>query len=170
MDILAQIVGIIAMGLSAVSFQMKDKKTLMTVQILTAIAFGIHYIMIGAYTGAVLNFAAVVRNVMFFFRDRKFFSGNVWVVFWCVAMAGLSVWAWTDWRSALTMIGMILNTISLSMKDPQKVRGVILTSFPFGFAYCVLTRSIGGTINEILAAISAAVGLYRYRRNDRSLM
>ncbi len=53
--IIGQGVGILAMLASVVSFQMRTHKSIMLVQILTAILFSAHFGLLGGETACVLN-------------------------------------------------------------------------------------------------------------------
>ena len=79
--ILAQAVGILALITAVISFQQRDIKKLILCQLLSNITFGIHFAMIGAYTGSVLNIISALRAVVFYFKGKK-------------AWASLPVWPW----------------------------------------------------------------------------
>ena len=78
--IIGQILGVIAMIISALSYQMSEPKHLISVQTVGTSLMVLHYLMIGATLGAVLNFVCVIRNVAFYFKDKnlllKKFSPN----------------------------------------------------------------------------------------------
>ena len=75
-EIIGQAVGILAVLLGFVCFQMRTHKKLLITQLMTIIAFCIHYYLIGATSGLMMNLVGVVRNVVYCFKDKKFFSGK----------------------------------------------------------------------------------------------
>ena len=165
---IGQGVGILAMLASVVSFQMRTHRSIMLVQILTAILFSVHFGLLGGETACVLNAVAVVRNVIFLFQnDSRFCSWRGWTVIFSGVMVLFGALSWEGWVSIFFVVSMIFNTISLSMSNPQSVRRVILISSPLSLIYNILTLSIGGIINEVLAECSAIVGLIRYRNTDK---
>ncbi len=165
LTLIGQGVGILAMLASVVSFQMRTHKSIMIVQIVTAILFSVHFGLLGADTACVLNAVAVVRNFIFLFQnDSRFCAWRGWTVLFSGVMVLFGALSWEGWVSILFIVSMIFNTISLSMSNPQNVRRVLLISSPLSLIYNVLTRSIGGIVNEILAECSAIVGLIRYRK------
>ena len=62
---------------------------------------------------------------------------------------------------------MILNTVALSIPDPNRVRIFIMISSPFACAYDILTQSIGGTVNETVSFLSALTAFLRCRRQEK---
>lgn len=166
LNMIGQGVGILAMIASVMSFQMRTHKSIMIVQIITAILFSVHFGLLGGETACVLNAVAVVRNVIFLHQnDNRFCAWRGWTVIFCGVMALFGALSWEGRISIIFIVSMIFNTVSLSMSDPQSVRRVILISSPLSLVYNILTGSIGGIINEILAECSAIVGLIRYRKN-----
>ncbi len=164
MDIAAQAVGILAMAASIASFQFSTQKKILIVQIITAILFAIHFGMLGAITGAGMNVAAIIRNIVFYHRDKKFFSGKIWIVIFAFVNVIVGIISWQGIISLLMIFGMVFNTISLSCTDPQKVRGVMLVASPMILLYSIFSKSIGGTVNEIFSEISMIIGVIRYRK------
>ena len=62
MNIPAQAVGIAAMCFSIISFQMSTEKKIIVVQTITAALFMLHFAMLGAFTGAVMNATSIVHS------------------------------------------------------------------------------------------------------------
>ncbi len=166
MQILTQILGFVATFFSVLTFQLKTHKHLMLSQMGAATFFAIHYFLLGAYAGAAINAVALIRNVVFYHKDKKIFASPVWTVLFAVAIGavGLCFWKTDGCYALIVTVAMVLNTVSFSFTDPQKVRVTILFSSPLLLIYNILTFSIGGVINELLAEISTVVGLIRYRK------
>lgn len=76
--ILAQAVGLVALLLSAVSFQQNTHKRIMLCQTAAGFLFALHFYLIGAPTGAVTNTIAGVRGIIFYHRDKKWAANKVW--------------------------------------------------------------------------------------------
>ena len=62
--IIGQMLGIVAVILGFVSFQMKTPRGILIFQIIIAFVFSLHYLLIGAYTAVVLNFLAAVQSII----------------------------------------------------------------------------------------------------------
>lgn len=173
MEIVAQIIGFCAMVTSVMTFQFKKHKHLMILQTATAVLFTVHYWMLGqfcnmpsAYTGAAINLIAVARDIVYYHKDKKIFVSNWWTVGFSAAIAVVGIIFWEDWRSLLVIVAMVLNTVSFSFINSQKVRATLLISSPILLVYDILTNSWGGTVNEIISEISIIVGLVRYKKRS----
>lgn len=164
MYLTAQIIGFVAMILSAISFQMNTKKKIIIMQILTSVVFAIHYFMlpegIGVAAG-VVNMIAIVRNVVFFYRDKPIFRSRWWVVLFAAIMGGSAIVSRPEVISVLMCIGMVFNTLSVAAEKPISTRRRILISSPFVLVYNIAVGSIGGIINELLVEILTVVTLIR---------
>lgn len=166
---LAQAVGIVAMILSALSFQMNTKKKIIIMQILTSIVFATHYFMLGnALAAAVVNLIAIVRNVVMYYKEKLPLGSKFWVVFFCIVMAASAVVTNPEPISLLMSVGMIFNTLAIASEKPENTRKTILVSSPFVLAYNICVFSIGGIINEILVDVFTVVTIVKEHRNKKA--
>ncbi len=161
-DIITQIIGIIAMFFSVFSFQMNKHKQIMIMQILATALFGVQYFMLGAMTGVAMDAIGVFRGFVFYHRDKKWAAWNGWIVIFIIMFAVFCGFTWAGPVSLLMCGAMILNTLSFSFTNPKLVRSTILISSPLLLIYGILTGSLGGVINEIFVEISSIIGLFRY--------
>lgn len=170
LEILAQILGIFAFATSVLSFQMKTYRSIMIVQSICAALFTIHLGLMflsghaDALAGCAGNGICLVRDLIFLFLGERE-ERRPWLkaVIFSIIMVISGIFTWSSPVSLLCMIGLILNTVSFSIKDPQKVRRTILFAAPLFFVYELLNASIGGSINEVVSFTSAVVGLIRFR-------
>ena len=166
-EIIGQIFGIIAVILGFVIYQVKDAKKLLLVQILTSTVFCIHYGLIGAISGFVLNAVGVVRSTVFYNRDKKIFSGNYIPAVFSVIMAITGVIFWEAWYSVFVVVGLVINSYALSFKNPQNLRKSILVTCPLVIIYNVLAHSYGGIVYESISIVSGIIGLIRYKNSQK---
>lgn len=162
MNILIQVVGIAAMFFSVFSFQMNKHKQIMMMQIAATALFGVQYFLLGAYTGMAMDIVGVIRGIVFYNRDKRWASSNIWIVVFMVIFAVSGLFTWQGKESLLMILAMMLNTVSFSCTKPKLVRSTILLSSPMILIYNILTGSIGGIINEICVEISSVAGLLRF--------
>ena len=167
MKILIQIIGIAAMICSVSSFQLNKHKHIMLVQITATALFGLQYFLLGAYTGLALDIAGVLRDIVYYNKDKKWASSNWWTV---LVMLVVGIFTYQNWISLLMTAAMMLNTVSFSFTKPKLVRTTILISSPLLLVYNILTGSIGGVINELFTEISSVVGIIRYdiKKKDKT--
>ena len=159
--IIGQILGVAAIVLGVVSFQMKTRQKLVLVQLLTTITFVAHYFLIGAWTGMALNAVSTVRNIIFVRLEKKGSSSKVWSYIFAVIMGIVGIMAWQDWRSVFLVAALVINCIGMGFKNPQNIRKSILVTCPMALIYNCLVWSVGGAIFEGMSIVSAALGIWR---------
>lgn len=170
MNIIAQIIGFVAMILSVTSFQMKTKKQIIIMQCLTGIVFATHYFMLPDGTGlagAAVNLVAIVRNIVFYFNYKPIFRSKLWVVLFGILMGGSAIVSRPEPISIFMCIAMVFNTLSIAAEKPENVRKIILISSPFAFVYNIYVGSLGGIVNETLVEIITAITFCRERKSKK---
>lgn len=168
--IIGQILSIIGVLFTILSYQMKTPKKLLIVQTCATAFFCLHYVLIGGITGVVMNAVGVVRNFTYYHKDKKFYNNKFSRVFFpllfaCV-MVTLGIITWEGWYSVFMTAGIAINTVCLSFSSSQNIRKSILVTSPMVMIYNICVFSIGGIINEALAVGSAIVGIIRYRKKN----
>ena len=170
-DIIVQGISIIAMILIILSYQFKTQRGILIMQLLGATLFAVHFLMLGAYVGGILNIAAVMRAIVFSNRD-KFRAGNIWwTVFFCLGFGAAYVLTFTVFGTAATfgnfviellpVIGMIIMTFAFAGDDAKKIRVLGLVNSPCWLIYNLFNLSIGGILCETFSLISITSAFIR---------
>lgn len=171
-DIIAQVIGIFATIVAVLSFQSKGQKGIMIIQTISTSLWTLHYLMIGAYTGFILNLMCAIRAVIYSKRStKKWAASKVWI--YIFTAAALAVYAITllffntpespksPVIELLPVIGVIATTIGFRLDSGFKVRLSQLVSGPVWLIYNIFNASIGGTVTEIFATCSVIIGIIR---------
>ena len=161
---IGQIFGIIAIILGFVSYQLKTQKQLLFMQTSVAAVFCVHYFLIGAYSGMAMNAVNIVRNIFYDRRTQKGSTSIVTPIIFVIVQCIMCIITWDAWYSVFILLGVGINTFCMSFKDPQNVRKSIIVTSPMVLTYDIFARSIGGSIYETVALISAAIGVFRNRK------
>ena len=159
--------GFVAIALGFLSFQMKNQKQLLLVQTATSFVFVIHYLLIGAWLGMALNAVNVIRNIVFYFRDKSEKKGWFIPIAFAVLLGAIGILTWDAWYSVLAITGIVVNTLFLAMPEPQQVRKSILVTSPMVLIYDAFVHSYGGMLYESVAVISSAIGIVRHHRQRK---
>lgn len=171
---IAQAIGIVAMALNILSFQWKNQRSIIITQLFGAVLFVISFYLLGAVTGAVLNFLGILRGIVF--SNKRLFRADkvIWVLgftvlFFASYAATFLVFdkepaAFNLIIEFLPIIGMIASTISFYLGDAKAVRRLALVSSPAWLVYNITQSAIGGIICEVVSLISITVGILRHDR------
>ncbi len=161
---IGQFLGIVAVILGFISFQMKTPKKILACQITVAFVFAAHYLFIGAPGAAALNLLAAVNNILYFFRAKRGGKGWFEPIFYIVMVTVTSILTWEAWYSIFLMLGLYGTAVGLSLSDPQNTRKVMLVKAPLCLIYNALVFSVGGVVYESAVLASAIIGLIRNRK------
>lgn len=162
--LIGQILGVVAVILGFITYQMRSPKALLIVNLITCGVFCAHYLLIGAISGFVLNALGIVRNLVYTNRDKKIFSSPVWPYVFAVIMLIAGLVTWQDWRTILMICALVINSVCLSLKNAQHIRYSLLITCPLVLIYDVLVHSYGGIVFEAMSIVSAVIGIIRFRQ------
>ena len=163
-EIFGQIIGILAVIISFLTYQMKTQRGILVMLSCATVLFCIHYACLGAMVAVVLNIVGIIRNMCYYHNDKKILSSKVVPVILAAVMGIFSIFTWEGYHSAFFVVGLMLNTLAMGYFNPQNLRKSLLLTCSLIFIYNAFTLSIGGMINETVAIISAIVGLVRFRK------
>ena len=168
LEIIGQGFGMIAVAFGFLSYQMRTQKQLLAMQLATAVVFCIHYALIGATSGLLCNVIAAARNLAYYHRDKPLFSGKRCPIIFAVLMGLSGVVSWQGYASLFVIVGLVINTLCLSLTDPQKIRKSILVTSPLVLCYNAIVFSLGGMIYESVCIVSSVIGMLRFKREKNA--
>ncbi len=165
MDIPGQILSIIGMGLTIVSFQMKTRKQIILMQTAGSAFFLLSYLLLESWSAVYLNVVFLIRNIVFYFgKDKKWAQHRAWlIVLLCAVVAAGSI-GFRSWLDLLPIIGSVFGTVAMYMKNENMLRLLKLGDSPCWLIYNCTVPSTGGIICEVFNMISIVVGLIRYKK------
>jgi hypothetical protein len=166
LELFAQILGFIGAGICIFSFQIRNVRTLFCTQLISIIFFTVHFILLGAYTGALQNFLALVRCILLIFSNKKWAHNNwvLWGLIACFVISGIATYSGV--LSLLPTIAMIVSTIAMWTNDGFKLRvAQVCVTSPAWLIYNVSVFSISGIITESFNIVSVIVSFIRYGKN-----
>lgn len=169
--IIGQLLGIFAISLGVISYQVKTQNKLLLLQTLNALLFIIHYLMIGAISGMALNIVGLVKNAFYWYKSDKGGAGIVIPCIFASTVLGLGIFTAIQtqtWYSVFLIIGLTVHTVCFAIPDAQKVRASILFTSPMVLIYNIFAFSIGGMVYESVATVSAAIGFIRYKKSNKN--
>ena len=162
MNLFAQALGVIALCIAIASFQQNSQKKIVTMQMISSVFFCIHFCMLGATLGGILNGIGIFRAAVFRNRDAAWASNKIWLVLFSVLFTLAGILTWESAISLLPILGMLLTTIAFWIKNPRAVRFVSMPSSPLWFTYNFFYDSYPGMITELFVFSSIIIAIFRY--------
>ena len=171
-EIVAQVIGIIAMIFNILSYQGKKQSTVILLQLFGGMFFAINFLMLGAMVGSILNIIATVRAIVFLFKDKLKADSIPWFVGFVALYIIVYVLNFTVFGKAVTVrnlivellpvIGMVALNIGFRMKNAADVRKLGLISSPAWLIYNIVVGSWGAIFCEVFTLGSILIGMLRH--------
>lgn len=157
-----QFIGAIGIVYIVLAWNAKTRIKILRTQNIGALFFVIHFFLLGATMGALMNIVTFVRNSVFAVRDeRSWAKSPLWVYFFMILGATLLAIFWQGWPSILPVLGIIFGTYALSRDNPKQIRLLLLLTSAVWIPYMIVVHSYSGLISQIITTAGLLVGVYR---------
>jgi len=158
-----QTVGFIGFILLVVHFQINNRSKILILKMFASFAFALHFFLLGALTGSLMNLFAGFRSIVFKYRTTYKWANNK---FWLFLFIGIFIFfgiiSWEGIHSLFAMTGMIFGTIAYWSKNPKNIRIITLFGAGLWFMHNFIVKSYAGILTDSFVFISALIGIYRF--------
>ena len=116
---------------------------------------------------------SAVRDVIFLFRGKyKWADSYWWLIFFTIALTVFSVLGWSGWLTLLPVIGTIINTYALYVKDYKYMKMITLVGQVCFIVYYVVLIPESDVLMALNLAVSSTMfisaivglGIYFYQK------
>ena len=169
MTVASQIIGFAAVGLYLLSYQLRKRKHIVWVTCISNALYVLQYILLGAFSGAVMDVMSTVSSFFAAKKTDKPFNRFPRILAWSnmiiIAVVGLvSAYLQREWIELLPIAGALFQTGGLWCDNEQTIRKLGLCSAPFWLLYNYISHAYGPALGSLIAIISIIVSLIRYRK------
>lgn len=159
-DIIAQIFGFAGAGFLMISFQMKKSNSFFACQTIGSGLFLINYLMLGAWTGALISIMSVTRSSLIAVLKGR----SRYVIFPILlafpVIAGFFIY--TGIETVLMIAAYVLFTASMFGKNSKLIRITqLFVASPLQLIHNVIVFSLGGILCESFNILSIIVSFFR---------
>ena len=167
--IISQIIGLGAVALFLLSYQLKKRKQIVWVVCASNALYVLQYVLLGAFTGAIMDalstvgsFLAGKKHTQPYVKYTKLIAAANLIV---IAAAGLIIAIMQrDPIELLPIAGALLQTGGLWCEDEQAIRKFALCGAPFWLVYNYISQAYGAALGSVLAIVSLITAMMRYRK------
>lgn len=159
---IVQAIGIVGMILAFISFQKNSNKQILLYQTFAAVAFTLHFWLLGAFTGAAMNILGASRNIVFYNREKSWANKKFWVYLFITLYVISGILTWKNIFSLLPILAMSLATVGLWIKNSKITRYIILPTSPCWLIYNLVNKSISGVLTETFVLSSLLIAIIRF--------
>ena len=172
MMIFIQIIGFAATAVNTLAFQAKKARNMLLLQALAGVIFGIHYCLLGGYTGGAMQFIFAANILVMNAGKKKENSSHValswakwkgWKWIFCLIIIALSLYSWEGMRSILPCVCSIVTTLTNCSGNGKVIR--LLRLFVLSPAWIIndiLIFSISGIVLEAITIVSIIIFIIRF--------
>ena len=157
----AQIFGALAIAVALFIFIFRSRKVILLAKLTDDALWAAHYLLIGGYTATALNCVGVVREIVFYNREKKWASSRLWLYLFLALAFAAGLLTWEGVSSLPAMMGMILAVFSFWCRDPLLICSLSIPSEMCWLCYNIFHQSMPGMISSSVAILSAVIGLVR---------
>ena len=167
--IISQIIGLAAVGLYLLSYQLKNRKQIVWTTFFSNVLYVLQYILLGAFSGAVMDALCTVGS---FFAGKKhspklrpYIKQIAAINLLVISAIGVAVAvAQHSLIELLPVAGTLFQMGGLWCENEQTIRKLGLCSAPFWLIYNYITQAYGAALGSVFVIVSAATALIRYRK------
>jgi len=169
--IISQIFAILMYLLLGSTYYLKNRKTVLIINILAMIAQAISFLCLKAYTGLAMDIVAIIRNIVFVIDEKK--NGKteqnakkdiIILALLYVITILLSAFTYNGLPSLFSVLGTFLYTYSVWQKNNNTYKLLGIPTSMSWIAYNIYVKSIFGIILESIVLICSGIGYILSKR------
>ena len=167
--IITNFIGVIAIILLALSFQMKSRKKLLFVFIFSQLCWALYFSLQGDLSSGVMCTLSIVMSLIFMQREKhKWANSILWLFFFIALMLTCSILTFkNDWRNLFPLFGNLLTTISFFMLNEEVLRVINIETYLCWMGNSISKFYIVALISDTLTFISVIVSIIRFNKKQK---
>lgn len=162
--IMSQVCVIFAVLSLGLSYFTKNRVVILILALCNSIFYGLQYLFLHEYAGAVLNFIGILRGVWFFVNDKLGVSRNLTLIslITCLSLLILGdILTFGEWYSIFPLIATVTYTLAVWQKNITVYRWTVIPIETCGVIYNIMCGSIIGIVLEVLLLIFGIVSIIK---------
>ena len=154
--------GILGILTTVIIYQQKENQRMLVWKLISDLFWVLHYLALGANSVAVVTIVAIMRSIVLLCRRYRWAQSRAWLAVFMVSSFVLSVLAYKDWTSLLSMIGSQACIIAYWIGKPKVTRIISIPSALMFLVNVTLNGSLWGMLCESFLLASAIIGFIRH--------
>ena len=160
--IITRTIGTLGLAANFLSFQVKEHKHILLFRTINEGLFIIQYLILGAYTGAILNAIGCARNIIFTKQVAAGKKTTTSSMIFCVIFTFFGILTFAGIKSIMLILAKDLSTVAYGNKNTTVIRIVsFLTHISYLF-YNLAVTSYEGVLADAVLLISLITGIIRF--------
>ena len=166
------IIGIIAIAEGFLIYASTSRRKMLLFKLIEDVLWLFNYLFSGGYAGAILNGVAILREIVFYNRDRSRFCASglflpVFILLTLVSPVASMASGSEDLHALLPAVGSVLAVIGFYQSSPTVARRLGLPAQTLWLLYSVYGHNATAAAANAILLLSAVVGEVRAARTAR---
>ena len=161
LKLIAQIIGFCGTIIVVIGMQQKKYKNIVMCKIGNEFLSGMHYLLLGGYTGMLANLASCVTNGFYYFRIKKGKSTLPFQIIFGLMFVVIGALSWHGPISIFVVAAKLISSVALGIKNPRTIRILNLISNPCWLIYNIYMGSFAGMLTDSLVIASVVIAIIR---------
>jgi len=164
MKLAALIVGIAGVVLYILSYQFKNRKTIIATYSLANVMYILQYLLLGAYTGMAMDSLGFVSSLLARKKHTPFIKKyhKIIIILLDAMMITSGLLLYQNPFSLFAIVAIIIETTALWLDREKIMRRVAICAVPFWLVYNVAFGAVGSAIGGAINLVSLSVAIFRY--------
>lgn len=158
MQIFTQIIGLMGSFGTIASYQINNRKKLLYTQVACAIFFSLHFALLGAYSGAAINFVNAGRN---YFFAKKGKDKKLLLTYAIIATASTAL-TWQNIYSVFPLLATLWYAYLIYKDNVVYIRKGVIIVAALWFVHNFANQSYPAMLTDTFVAISGLTAVIRY--------
>lgn len=164
MKLAANIVGLAAVAMFVLSYQLKTRRGIIFFNAGSRVLYVLQYLLLGAFEGAVLDVVALLVSVLAQKKEHGILSkhpkttiigANLFIL-----IVGLMFYQ--NVFSLLPVAGVLFETGALWLNKEKEIRILSFFGAPFWLAYNLIYVAYGSAVGNVMTMVSIGIAILRY--------
>ena len=164
MALIGNIVGITAVILFVLSYQLKNRRAIILCNAASRALYVVQYLLLCAFEGALLDVVAFFVSLLCCFRYSNFVKKHfvLTVILSNIGIISIGMLTYQNIFSLLPILGVIFETLALWLKRERDIRIMSLLGAPFWLVYNLMNLAFGSAAGNVITMVSIVTAIVRY--------
>ncbi len=163
MEVTAQIFSFLGLICYIISLQQNDKKRILQFHVIAYIFFAIQYFLLGAWSAAFMDIAALASSIMFYYNNKNTKKTPPYMLIIFILLMGITgIFTIKDLNSSIPIVMSIIFIYAIWQDNVSLIR---LVSLIKSYTYILFNFVIGAyvsVIGNVIIIISALIAIIRF--------
>ena len=163
--ILAQVLGIMALVVTAYGIHFKTKDGILLRFVIANILFAIQFFLLNAITGGVISIINAIRCVVFYIYKKKELKPSIvtLLIFEIIVIIS-GIFSWQNMWSLIPILATVLYTYSLWQDDVRVIRISACLVYSSWAVYDLIVKAYAGVLQEVSILASSILALFKNKK------